>query len=136
MILQYRSPFGRQGERSIPGRGVSPARITTAAAGRQRRSVALGSASMASGSSATPKFMSPERFLANLRSSARLHIPLIPEVISHQMPGPDSSRARRIWEEMQTAGITIFEFSPGGDAVMSIGWSATDKQFYNLLECC
>jgi len=91
---------------------------------------------MASGSSATPKFMSPERFLANLRSSARLHIPLIPEVISHQMPGPDSSRARRIWEEMQTAGITIFEFSPGGDAVMSIGWSATDKQFYNLLECC
>ena len=82
------------------------------------------------------KFMSPERFLANLRSSARLHIPLIPEVISHQMPRPDSTRARRIWEEMHTAGITIFEFSPGGDAVMSIGWSATDNQFYNLLECC
>jgi len=52
------------------------------------------------------------------------------------MPRPDSTRARRIWEEMQTAGITIFEFSPGGDAVMSIGWSATDKRFYNLLECC
>jgi hypothetical protein len=82
------------------------------------------------------KFMSPERFLANLRSSARLHIPLIPEVISHQMTGPDSTRARMIWEQMQTAGITIFEFSPGGDAVMSIGWSATDRQFYNLVECC
>lgn len=81
------------------------------------------------------KFMSPEGFLAKLRSSARLHIPLIPEVISHQS-GSDSTRARMIWEQMQTAGITIFEFSPGGDAVMSIGWSATDQQFYNLLECC
>jgi len=82
------------------------------------------------------KFMSPERFLTNLRSSARLHIPLIPEVISHQMTQPDSTRARMLWEQMQTAGITIFQFSPGGDAALSIGWSATDKQFFNLLECC
>ncbi len=82
------------------------------------------------------KFMSPERFVSELRSSARLHIPLIPEVISHQMTPRDSSRARMIWDQMQTAGITIFEFSPGGDLVMSIGWSATDERFYNLLECC
>ena len=82
------------------------------------------------------RFMSPEGFVSWLRRDARLHIPLIPDVISHQMPRPDSTRARRIWEEMQTGGITIFEFSPGGDAVMSIGWSATDKRFYNLLECC
>ena len=67
------------------------------------------------------KFMSPERFVSELRSSARLHIPLIPEVISHQMTPRDSSRARMIWDQMQTAGITIFEFSPGGDLVMSIG---------------
>ena len=82
------------------------------------------------------KFMTPERFLTNLRSSARLRIPLIPDVISRQMTQPDSTRARMLWEQMQTAGITIFQFSPGGDASMSIGWSATDKQFYNLLECC
>ena len=82
------------------------------------------------------KFMSPESLLAKLRSSARLRVPLIPEVISHQMTRPDSARARMIWEQMQSAGITIFEFSPGGDAVMSIGWSATDRQFYNLVECC
>ena len=82
------------------------------------------------------KFMSPERFLARLRSYARLRVPLIPEVISQQMTRPDSTRARMIWDQMQAAGITIFEFSPGGDAVMSIGWSATDRQFYNLVECC
>lgn len=82
------------------------------------------------------KFRSPEGFLTFLRSSARLHIPLIPEVISRQMSQPDTTRARMLWEQMQTAGITIFEFSPGGDAALSIGWSPTDKQFYNLLECC
>jgi hypothetical protein len=85
---------------------------------------------------ADSKFMSPERFVANLRSSARLHIPLIPEVISHAMTPRDTTRARVIWNQMQAAGITIFQFSPGGDAIMSIGWSATDRVFYNLLECC
>jgi hypothetical protein len=82
------------------------------------------------------KFMSPERFVSNLRSSARLHIPLIPGVISHQMTPPDSARAQMIWDQMQTGGITIFKFSPGGDRSMSIGWSPTDQRFYNLLECC
>jgi hypothetical protein len=50
------------------------------------------------------KFMSPERFVSELRASARLHIPLIPEVISHQMTPRDSSRARMIWDQMQTGG--------------------------------
>jgi len=37
---------------------------------------------------------------------------------------------------MQTAGITVFQFSLGGDNVTVIGWSATDQRFYGLLECC
>jgi len=85
---------------------------------------------------ADSKFLSPEGFVSDLRRSARLHIPLIPAVISHEMTPSDTTRARMIWDQMQTAGITIFEFSPGGDSIMSIGWSATDERFYNLLECC
>jgi hypothetical protein len=82
------------------------------------------------------KFMSPRGFLSWLQASARLHIPLIPDVIAGDMTPNDLPRARMIWEEMQGAGITVFEFSPGGDRVMVIGWSATDEHFYNLLECC
>ena len=83
---------------------------------------------------AASKFRSPAAFLSALQSSARLHIPMIPQVIASQMG--DSVRAGVIWREMQAAPITTFEFSPGGDLVMTIGWSATDRRFYNLLECC
>ena len=82
------------------------------------------------------RFMSPAGFVSWLRESARFHIPLIPDVISHQLTPPDSSRARMIWDQMQTAGITVFQFSLGGDNVTVIGWSATDQRFYGLLECC
>ncbi len=85
---------------------------------------------------ADSKFMSPPRLLAWLQASARLHIPLIPDVIAGEMTPNNLQRARTIWEEMQAAGITVFEFSPGGDAITVIGWSATDYRFYNLLECC
>jgi hypothetical protein len=85
---------------------------------------------------ADEKFMTPEGFVSWLRRSARLHIPLIPEVISHEMAPPDSARARGIWEQMRASGITVFEFSLGGDGITVIGWSATDQRFYGLLECC
>jgi hypothetical protein len=85
---------------------------------------------------ADTKFMSPAGFLAWLGRSARLHVPLIPEVISHEMAPPDSSRARMIWDQMQTADITVFQFSLGGDGITVIGWSAADQRFYGLLECC
>ena len=85
---------------------------------------------------ADSKFMSPEAFLSWLGRSARLRIALIPDVISRAMASPDSARARVIWESMQSSSITVFQFSPGGDAILTIGWSATDARFYNLLECC
>lgn len=81
---------------------------------------------------ADAKFMSTEGFVAKLRSSARLRIAMIPEVIA---PG-DSARGRKLWEEMQRAGVTVFEFATGGDGVTTIGWSATDQRFYRLWECC
>jgi hypothetical protein len=85
---------------------------------------------------ADSQFMSPARFLSWLQASARLHIPLIPDVIAGNMTPRDSARAQVIWQQMQAAPITLFSFSPGGDRVMMIGWSAADQRFYNLLECC
>jgi len=82
------------------------------------------------------KFMSPKGFLSWLQASARLHIPLIPEVIARDMTPNDLPRARATWEAMQGAAITVFQYSPGGDAIDVIGWSAADARFYNLLECC
>jgi len=80
--------------------------------------------------------MSPAEFLIRLRGSAPRHIDLIPDVIARDLHPSDRSRAQLIWDEMQAAGITLFEFSVGGDAVTTIGWSASDKRFYRLLECC
>ena len=41
-----------------------------------------------------------------------------------------------IWQEIQKAPVTIFTFSPGGDALVSIGWHVHTGRFYRLLECC
>ena len=84
---------------------------------------------------ADSRFMSPGGYVEWLRHTARLHIAAIPEVISHEMSS-DASRARTTWEQMQAAGVTLFQFSSGGDGITAIGWSATDQRFYRLLECC
>lgn len=34
------------------------------------------------------------------------------------------------------ASLTIFTFSPGGDRIEAIAWSAQAGRFYRLLECC
>ena len=85
---------------------------------------------------ADEKFISPAEFLIRLRGSAPRHIDLIPDVIARDLHPSDRSRAQLIWDEMQAAGITLFEFSVGGDAVTTIGWSPSDRRFYRLLECC
>ena len=41
-----------------------------------------------------------------------------------------------IWQDIQTAAVTIFTFSPGGDEVVAIAWHAGTARFYRLLECC
>jgi hypothetical protein len=85
---------------------------------------------------ADEKFMSPAEFLTMLRGSAPRHIDLIPDVIARDLDPRNRSRAQQIWDEMKAAGITLFEFSVGGDAVTTIGWSGTDERFYHLWSCC
>ncbi len=85
---------------------------------------------------AEAKFMTPEEFVARLRKSGPRHVDLIPDVIARDLGPGNGSRAPLLWDEMRTAGITVFEFSTGGDAVTTIGWSRTDQRFYRLLECC
>jgi hypothetical protein len=85
---------------------------------------------------AESKFLRPTAFVDFLRQSARLRIPEIPAVMARHREAGDSSDAVTIWQEMQSAPITIFTFSPGGDAIVAIGWSDRTKRFYRLLECC
>ena len=89
------------------------------------------------------KFTRPAEFIEQLRGTAPGHIARIPEVIDRdrrQSRGPatadDSAQAAAIWQEIQRTRVTIFEFSPGGDAVYPIAWSARDQRFYRLVECC
>jgi hypothetical protein len=48
----------------------------------------------------------------------------------------DTSSGAAIWQDVLAAGVTVFVFSPGGDRVQSIAWSARDRRFYQLVECC
>jgi hypothetical protein len=48
----------------------------------------------------------------------------------------DTASGARTWEAIQRTGVTVFEFSPGGDTVTAIVWSERDRRFYRLLECC
>jgi len=110
------------------------------------------------------KFASPEGFIEELRSIARLRVAEIPAAIARdrrrqfvidslmaagQPHSQAERRARRlagaaidtagaaaIWNEIQTAGVTVFTYSPGGDGLYAIAWSARDQRFYRLLECC
>jgi hypothetical protein len=110
------------------------------------------------------KFMSAGEFLERLQDRAPGHARRIPEVIARDQrmqfvrdsllnEGYSPSEARRrapaliglsldatdsqiIWEEIQRAPVTLFEFSPGGDRIYVIAWSRRDRRFYDLLECC
>jgi hypothetical protein len=48
----------------------------------------------------------------------------------------DSAGAVAAWEKIQSSGVTVFTYSPGGDAVFGIVWSVPDRRFYRLWECC
>src|SRR5687767_6959818 len=85
---------------------------------------------------AESRFMSPQAFLSWLEASTRRRVPLIPAVIARNMTPNDTVRARRIWDQMQRADITVFQFSPGGDRIQFIGWSPIERRFYDLVECC
>ena len=82
------------------------------------------------------KFQRPDEFLARLGVEAPLRRAEIPDVIARDRPASDTVDGGLIWQEIQKAPITIFTFSPGGDALVAIGWHARTGRFYRLLECC
>jgi hypothetical protein len=57
-------------------------------------------------------------------------------VVLGSVSAADSIRAVATWKEMQESGVTLFQYSAGGDHVTAIGWSARDRRFYRLVECC
>ncbi|MGE3275089.1 MAG: hypothetical protein AB7O67_08240 [Vicinamibacterales bacterium] len=82
------------------------------------------------------KFQTPEAFLEALHDSVPLHVARIPVVIAGNRPEHEHRDGAAIWAEIRASPVTIFTFSPGGDALTAIGWSARAGRFYSLLECC
>ena len=83
------------------------------------------------------KFMTPAQFVAKLGQAAREHVAEIPHLIGPvRRAAGDTTSGGTVWEEIQRAGVTVFEYSPGGDRVTAIVWSARDRTFYRILECC
>ena len=85
---------------------------------------------------AEEKFQRPAEFLESLRRSARGRVAEIPEVIARDRQASDTRAGTVIWQEILESRATIFTFSPCGDAIVPIGWSAQADRFYRLLECC
>jgi hypothetical protein len=83
------------------------------------------------------KFVRPAEFISAWRSQAPDRLAEVPKNIARDGGFfADSARGQAIWREIQDAAVTIFEFSPGGDAVTALGWSAQNRRFYSLIECC
>jgi len=85
---------------------------------------------------AEQKFQRPAEFVDSLRVMARLRVPEIPDVIARDRQASDTRAGSVIWQEIRNAPVTIFTFSPGGDAIEAIGWSTRAGRFYRLLDCC
>jgi len=85
---------------------------------------------------AEEKFQRPDEYVASLRLQAPGRLAEASEVIARDRQGSDTRSGGEIWQEIQSAPVTIFSFSPGGDAIVAIGWSAKADRFYRLLECC
>ncbi len=83
------------------------------------------------------RFMTPVQFLAELRRAARGHVAEIPDLIgSVRRARDDTTSGETVWQEIQRAAVTIFEYSTGGDRVTAVAWSARDRTFYHILQCC
>ena len=85
---------------------------------------------------AEEKFERPDQFVNSLVRKAPRRVAEIPHVIEHDRRVSDTVAGSEIWLEIQKAPVTIFTFSPGGDEIVSIGWSARAGRFYRLLDCC
>jgi hypothetical protein len=82
------------------------------------------------------KFLRPQEFVEFLRDHARESVAAIPDAIERDRQASDTVPGSVIWDEIQNAPVTIFTFSPGGDSIEAIGWSARAGRFYRLLSCC
>ena len=83
------------------------------------------------------KFSPALVFVTRWRGQAPGRADEIPKVIARDGGfAADSLRGARIWNEVQRARLTIFEFSPGGDEIVAIAWSSADGRFYRLIDCC
>jgi hypothetical protein len=85
---------------------------------------------------AEEKFQRPSEFLGSLRGSLPRRVAEIPNVVASDGPSDDTRDGSVIAQEILESPATIFTFSPGGDTLEAIGWSAQARRFYRLLECC
>lgn len=72
----------------------------------------------------------------SLRMMSRAGVAGIPDAIARDRQPSETRDSVEIWKEILNSPATIFTFSPGGDAIVAIGWSARAGRFYRLLECC
>jgi hypothetical protein len=82
------------------------------------------------------KFEPPAAFVKSLQRISRSAVAEIPRVIERDRDVSDSVAGSAIWQEISSAPVAIFWFSPGGDRIEAIGWNARAERFYRLLECC
>jgi hypothetical protein len=85
---------------------------------------------------AKEKFQRPAEFVDSLRAMSRSGVAEIPAAIARDRQPSETRDGAEIWKEIRSSPVTIFSFSPGGDTIVAIGWSARDGRFYRLLECC
>jgi hypothetical protein len=85
---------------------------------------------------AKEKFQRPAEFVDSLRAMSRSGVAEIPDAIARDRQPSETRDGGEISKEILNSPVTIFTFSPGGDVIVAIGWSARAGRFYRLLDCC
>lgn len=85
---------------------------------------------------ANEQFQRPAAFVDRLRTMSGTRVAEIPDAIARDRQPSETRDGGEIWKEILNSPVTVFTFSPGGDEVVAIGWSARAGRFYRLLECC
>jgi hypothetical protein len=82
------------------------------------------------------QFRPAAAFRARLQSAMPAHVARIGQIIEADRPPSDGRSGEEIWREIEDSDVPVFTYSPGGDALVAIAWSATARRFYKLLSCC
>lgn len=83
------------------------------------------------------RFSTPRAFLEHLHRSTPRRIELIPHEIEGSLGRRLAPRTgERIWSEIMRDMVPVFTYAVGGDGILAVAWSSSERRFVQVWGCC